>query len=60
MLVINVINCKHEGAIKTYTFTLSIYNESFIAGNISIFEDLNIIQIGFDKTDPQWAEWLTI
>lgn len=60
MPVINLIDCKHEGATEAYAFAPSMYNESSTAGNMSVFEDLNVIQMGVDKTDPWWAEWLTI
>lgn len=60
MPVINLIDCKHEGATEAYAFAPSMYNESSTAGNMSVFEDLNVIQMGVNKTDPRWAEWLII
>lgn len=41
--VINIINCKREGHIKAYLFSSSIFNKSLTAGNISVFENLNVI-----------------
>lgn len=60
MSILNIINCKKEGATKAYTFAPSIFSESSTKSNISVFEDLNIIQMGIDKTDPQCNNWLII
>lgn len=46
--------------MEAYAFAPSIFNESSLFGNQSVFENLNIIQIGIDKTDLQWDNWLTI
>lgn len=35
-------------------------SESTKAGNISIFEDLNIRQLGLEKENTRWQELLTI
>ena len=35
-------------------------NKSTTAGNISVFEDLNIGQLGLDKDDPRFDELLTL
>lgn len=43
ILVINIINCKHESAIKVYAYAPSMHNKSSITGNIAVFEDLTII-----------------
>lgn len=53
MPVINLIDCKHECATEAYVFALSMYNESSTAGNISVFENLNVIQMRVDKTNPR-------
>lgn len=37
-----------------------MFTESLVVGNISVFEDLNIKQMGIEKTDPRWGDWLTI
>lgn len=60
MPIINLINCKYKSATEAYAFAPSMYNKSFTAGNMAVFEDLNVIQIGVDKTDLCWAKWLTI
>lgn len=51
MPVIDRINCKLEGKTEAYAFALSIFNESSLAGNQSVFKDLNVIQLDIDKTD---------
>ncbi|MCJ1471183.1 hypothetical protein MMC07_009831, partial [Pseudocyphellaria aurata] len=48
------------GATEAHAFAPSMFNESSTTGNISVFEDLNVHQIGIEKTDPQWEDWLTI
>lgn len=42
MLVINLTNYKTKRAITAYLFAPCIANKSMIAGNISVFENLNI------------------
>lgn len=49
--IIDRINYKLEGKIEAHTITPSMFSESLFAGNQSIFEDLNIIQLGINKTD---------
>lgn len=39
---IDIINCITKGSTETYPFALSMAYESTTAGNISVFEDLNI------------------
>lgn len=51
MSIINFIEYKYENATKIYAFALSIYNKSFTAGNMSIFKNLNVIQIKINKTN---------
>ena len=60
MPVIDVIDCKTEGTTRAYLFAPSMASESITAGNISVFEDLNINQIGWDKDDPRFNEHLTL
>lgn len=43
MPVINVIDCERQGRTIAYPFAPSMFSESSTAGNISVFEDLNII-----------------
>lgn len=60
MLIINFMNFEGKGATKAYIFTSSIFYKSFITSNISIFENLNIIQIKINKIKSYWGKWLTI
>ena len=60
MPVINKIDCKTEGNTEAFAYAPSMFSESSTAGNISVFEDLNINQMGIEKTDPRWNDWLTI
>lgn len=57
---VDIINCETEGVTKAYPFAPSMSNESTTAGNISVFEDLNIGQLGLDKNDPRFDELLTL
>lgn len=52
ILILNIIYYKKEDATKTYAFAPFMFSKSSTNGNISVFEDLNVIQIGIDKTDP--------
>lgn len=52
MSVINRINYKIEGCTETYAFALSMFSKSSIASNIIVFEDMAIVQMGIEKTDP--------
>lgn len=52
MPVIDVIDCKTKRATRAYPFVPSMASKSTTAGNISVFEDLNITQIDRDKDDP--------
>lgn len=60
ILVINYIDCKVGENTKTFMFTSSMFNESSFACNISAFEDLIITQLGIEKTDVCYSNWLTI
>lgn len=51
--VVNIINCKREGPTKAFAFAPSMHSESSLAGNIAVFEDLNVDQLGFDKNNPR-------
>lgn len=53
MPVINIIDFKRKGLIKVYLFFLSIFSESSIARNISLFKNSNIIQMDIDKTNQK-------
>lgn len=52
--VINLINYKKKKATEVYTFASSMLSESFIIGNMSVFEDFNVNQIDINKMDPCW------
>lgn len=51
MSIINFINFNSECCTEAYIFALSMFSKNFIAGNMSIFEDFNIIQIEIQKTN---------
>lgn len=34
--------------------------KALLPGNLSVFEDLNIVQMGLDKSDARWDDWLTL
>lgn len=57
---IDIINCETEGITKAYPFAPSMANESTTAGNISVFEDLTVGQLGLDKDDPRFEKLLTL
>ncbi len=46
--------------LSAYLFTLAMASKSTMAGNISMFDDLNINQLGLKKKDPQFEKLLTI
>lgn len=56
----NRIDCKKERCREAYPFAPSMFSESSTAGSLSVFEDLNIVQIGLDKSDARWDDWLTL
>lgn len=37
-----------------------MFSESSTSGNLTVFEDLNVLQMGLDKTDAQWLDRLTL
>ena len=53
MLNINKIDYRTKGNTESHTFTPSMFSESSIVGNISVFQDLNVNQIGIQKTNPR-------
>ena len=57
---INKIDCGTEKNIEVHTFTPLISSKSSTAGNIAMFEDLNIKRMGIERTDAWWNDWLTI
>ena len=57
---VKIIDCKIEGVSKAYPFALPMALESTKAGNMSVFEDLAIHELGFKKEDPRFNEALTV
>lgn len=60
ILIINIIECKKKGYIKVFTYALFMFNKNSIIGNIDIFENLIITQIGIKKNDPCLTNCLII
>lgn len=60
MPILNYIDCRAKRMIKAYAFAPFIFNKSLVAGNISVFKNFNIIQIGTEKMDKNWCNWVTI
>lgn len=44
-----IIDCNTKSVIKAYPFASSMSNESITVGNISVFENLTIWQLGLNK-----------
>lgn len=51
MSILDFIYYKYEKAMHIYPFAPSMFSESSIGDDISIFEDFNILQIEINKTD---------
>ena len=51
MPVIIQINYKIKSFIKAYLFAFLMYSKSSTMGNMSVFKNLNIVQINLDKSD---------
>lgn len=60
MPIINVIDCKRKGSTKAFLFAPSMFSKGSIGGNIGVFEDLNVKQMGIEKTNARWSNWLTL
>lgn len=60
MPVIDRIKCEAEGKTEAYAFAPSMFSESSLSGNQSVFKDLNVVQMGIDKENARWNDWLTI
>lgn len=58
--IINCIDCKTEKKTTAYAFAPFIYSKASIARKILVFEDLNIFQMGLDKTNSHWINHLMI
>lgn len=51
---VDVIDCRTEGSTLAFPFAPVMASESTTAGNISVFDDLNINQQGLTKDDPRF------
>ena len=60
MPIIDRIDCKRKRSTRFFPFVPSMFNKSSTAGNLAVFEDLNIIQMGLDKGDAWWRDTLTL
>lgn len=60
MPTINIIDCKREKSIKSFTFAPFMFSESSTTSNLIVFKDLNILQMRLEKTDAQWLDRLTL
>ncbi len=50
---INKIDCRIKVSTEAHAFEPSIFSKSLTAGNISVFKDLNVNQMGIEKTNSQ-------
>lgn len=57
---VDVIDCKTEGSSSAFPFAPAMASENTTAGNISVFEYLNINQLGLTKDDPRFNKSLYI
>lgn len=57
---VNIIECKTKGTILAYLFASAIASKSIITINISVFEELNINQLGLAKNNSHFDELLYI
>lgn len=57
---VDIIECKTEGATSAFPFAPAMASENITAGNISVFEELNINQLGLAKDDLCFHELLYI
>lgn len=57
---INIIDYKREDCTEIFAYAFSMFNKSSTVRNISIFEDLNVIQIGIKKDNFCLANLLII
>ncbi|MCJ1461627.1 hypothetical protein MMC07_000224 [Pseudocyphellaria aurata] len=62
MSIVDRIDCSKPefGATEARAFAPSMFSESSTARNIAVFDDLNVIQMGIEKSDPRWNDWHTI
>lgn len=57
---VDIIECKTEGATSAFLFALAMASENTTTRNISVFEELNINQLGLAKVDLCFDELLYI
>ncbi len=57
---VDIIECKTKGVTSAFPFAPAMASESTTARNISVFEELNINQLGLAKDDPRFDELLYI
>ena len=60
MAKVDIIECKTKDATSTYPFAPAMANESTTTRNISVFEELNIHQLGLAKDDSSFDKLLYI
>lgn len=58
MLKITIIDCKTKSLIIAFLFASAIFNKSFTANNISVFENLFICQMSLEKNNTYWSKLL--
>lgn len=51
---------RREGPMEAIAFAPSILSNISTSRNISVYEDLNAIQMGIEKTSSRWNDWLKI
>lgn len=59
MFIINIINYIIKKLIKVYLFAFCMVSENTSIGNIIVFENFNIGQLGLDKDDFCFEKHLT-
>lgn len=60
MPIINCIDCKTEEKTTAYAFAPFMHSKASIARKIAVFKDLNIFQMGLDKTNSHWVDHVMI
>ena len=60
MSVINCIDCRIEEKTEAYILPSFMFSGSSLNGNLLVFKDLNVIQMGIKKIDERWSNLLTI
>lgn len=60
MLKIDIIDYKTKSSSLIFQFILIMTNKSIIAGNIGIFINLNMNQLGLIKDNPQFDKFFYI